>query len=162
MGAPVGKRGTFSAPVFDIFMGLLTALAGPMIFLSVAGGIYNIGDIATLGKIGKRMTGRFLWMTLVLTAVFGMVTLPFFPLAHRGGSAFRLSELLEMVLGIVPDNFFTPFTEGNPLQIIYCSWRVSVPLFLSLSLASGSWHRSRASCNKKDRSFRWCGCSYLP
>ena len=24
-----------------------------------------------------------------------------------------------MVLGIVPDNFFTPFLEGNPLQIIF-------------------------------------------
>ena len=28
-----------------------------------------------------------------------------------------LSE--EMILGIVPDNFFTPFLEGNPLQIIF-------------------------------------------
>lgn len=53
-------------PVFDTFMGLLSAVAGPLIFLSVAGGIYNIGDIATLGKVGKRMIGRFLWMTLIL------------------------------------------------------------------------------------------------
>ena len=118
------------SPVFDTFMGLLTALAGPMIFLSVAGGIYNIGDIATLGKIGKRMTGRFLWMTLALTAVFGMVILPFFPFAHRGGSAFRLSELLEMVLGIVPDNFFTPFTEGNPLQIIFLAVPVGMAMLI--------------------------------
>lgn len=121
------------SPVFDTFMGLLTALAGPMIFLSVAGGIYNIGDIATLGKIGKRMIGRFLWMTLALTAVFGMAILPFFPLAQRGGSAFRFTELLEMVLEIVPDNFFTPFTEGNPLQIIF----LAVPVGLAMLILGG-------------------------
>ena len=106
-------------PVFDTFMGLLSAVAGPLIFLSVAGGIYNIGDIATLGKVGKRMISRFLWMTLIFTTVFGIAILPLFPLAGSGGSSFRLSELLEMVLGIVPDNFFTPFLEGNPLQIIF-------------------------------------------
>ena len=53
-------------PVFDTFMGLLSAFASPLIFLSVAGSIYNIGDIATLGKVGKRMISRFLWMTLIL------------------------------------------------------------------------------------------------
>ena len=106
-------------PVTDSFMGLLTAVAGPMIFLSVAGGIYNIGDIATLGKVGKRMIVRFVQMTLILTAVFGIAILPLFPLVQKGGSSFRFSELLDMVLGIVPDNFFTPFTEGNPLQIIF-------------------------------------------
>ena len=106
-------------PVFDTFMGLLSAVAGSLIFLSVAGGIYNIGDIATLGKVGKRMIGRFLWMTLIFTTVFGIAILPLFPLAGSGSSSFRLSELLEMVLGIVPDNFFTPFLEGNPLQIIF-------------------------------------------
>ncbi len=106
-------------PVFDTFMGLLSAVAGSLIFLSVAGGIYNIGNIATLGKVGKRMNGRFLWMTLIFTTVFGIAILPLFPLAGSGSSSFRLSELLEMVLGIVPDNFFTPFLEGNPLQIIF-------------------------------------------
>ena len=106
-------------PVFDTFMGLLSAFASPLIFLSVAGSIYNIGDIATLGKVGKRMISRFLWMTLIFTTVFGIAILPLFPLAGSGSSSFRLSELLEMVLGIVPDNFFTPFLEGNPLQIIF-------------------------------------------
>ena len=58
-------------------------------------------------------------MTLIFTTVFGIAILPLFPLAGSGSSSFRLSELLEMVLGIVPDNFFTPFLEGNPLQIIF-------------------------------------------
>ncbi len=117
-------------PVFDTFMGLLSAVAGPLIFLSVAGGIYNIGDIATLGKVGKRMISRFLWMTLIFTTVFGIAILPLFPLAGSGSSSFRLSELLEMVLGIVPDNFFTPFLEGNPLQIIFLAALVGLAMLI--------------------------------
>ena len=40
-------------PLFNALMGILQALAGPMIFLSVCCGIVNIGDVQTLGKIGK-------------------------------------------------------------------------------------------------------------
>ena len=47
-------------PVFGSFMGLLSAISGPLIFLSVAWGIYSIGDTATLGTIGKRMISRIL------------------------------------------------------------------------------------------------------
>ena len=45
--------------------------------------------------------------------------LPFFPLSGSGGSSFDFSQLLQMVLDVVPGNFFTPFTEANPLQIIF-------------------------------------------
>ena len=115
---------------------LLAAVAGPMIFLSVAGGIYNIGDTATLGKIGKRMISRFLWMTLLLTVVFGIAILPLFPLAGKGGSSFRLSELLEMVLGMVPDSFLAPFSEGNPLQIIFLAVLIGLAMLILGSRAA--------------------------
>ena len=107
------------APVFNTFMGLLTAIAGPMIFLSVVWGVYSIGDTATLSKIGKRMILRFLLMSFLLTLLAGGAMLPFFPLAASGGSSLDSSQLLQMVLDIVPGNFFTPFTEANPLQIIF-------------------------------------------
>ncbi len=43
-------------PVYDTFFNLLGTIAGPMVFLSVAWGIYGIGDTATFGKIGKHAT----------------------------------------------------------------------------------------------------------
>ena len=106
-------------PLFHTFMGLLTAIAGPMIFLSVIWGVYSIGDTATLSKIGKRMILRFLLMSLLLTVLSGASMLLFFPLSGNGGSSFDFLQLLQMVLDIVPGNFFTPFTEANPLQIIF-------------------------------------------
>ena len=106
-------------PIFNTFMGLLTAIAGPMIFLSVVWGVYSIGDTATLSKIGKRMILRFLLMSFLLALLAGATMLPFFPLTGSGGSSFDFSQLLQMVLDIVPGNFFTPFTQANPLQIIF-------------------------------------------
>lgn len=106
-------------PIFDTFMGLLSAIAGPMIFLSVAWSIYSIGDTATLGRIGKRMISRFLLMTLLLSILGILVFLPFFSMEGGGGISFNFSELFDIVLDIAPGNLFTPFTEGNPLQIIF-------------------------------------------
>lgn len=66
-------------PVTGKFMGLLSAIAGPLIFLSVLWGIYSIGDVATFGRIGKRMISRFLLMSALLLMIVGFATVPFFP-----------------------------------------------------------------------------------
>ncbi len=117
-------------PIFDTFMGLLTAISGPMIFLSVTWGICCIGDVASFGRIGKRMIAKFILYTVVLTVAAGAVVLPFFRMATGGGRAFDPSELMDMVLDIVPSNFFTPFTEGNPLQIIFVAVLIGIALLL--------------------------------
>jgi len=61
----------------------------------------------------------FLLMSFLLALLAGAAMLPFFPLTGSGGSSFDFSQLLQMVLDIVPGNFFTPFTQANPLQIIF-------------------------------------------
>lgn len=118
------------APLFDTFMGFLTAISGPMIFLSVTWGICCIGDVASFGRIGKRMIAMFILLTVVLVTISGAVMVPFFSVTAGGGQAFDPSEMMDMVLDIVPDNFFTPFTEGNPLQIIFVAVLIGVALLL--------------------------------
>ena len=117
-------------PLFDTFMGLLTAISGPMIFLSVTWGICCMGDVASFGRIGKRLITKLILLTVVLGIISGAAVVPFFPLAAGGGQAFDPSELLDMVLDIVPSNFFTPFTEGNPLQIIFVAVLIGIALLL--------------------------------
>ena len=79
---PEGIRGflvnELIGPVFNRFMELLSAIAGPMVFLSVAWGIYSIGDMAAMGRIGKRMTGRFMFMTFILKQPAGAAFMPLF------------------------------------------------------------------------------------
>ncbi|MDE7194734.1 MAG: dicarboxylate/amino acid:cation symporter [Oscillospiraceae bacterium] len=107
------------APVTGKFMGFLSAISGPLIFLSVLWGIYSIGDVVSFGKIGKRMIARFLLMSALLLLIAGCSTVPFFTLGLGGGDKTDFSDLYQMLLDIVPSNLITPFTEGNPLQIIF-------------------------------------------
>lgn len=127
-------------PVLDTFTGLLAAVAGPLVFLSILWGIAGMGDIATFGRIGKRMIGRFLLMSVVLLLIAGAVMLPFYPIAAGSGGAMQFSELYGMILDIVPSNFFTPFTEGNPMQIIFVAIVVGLAMLIlgdKVSLVSG-------------------------
>ncbi len=108
-------------PAFKTFMGMLTAIAGPMVFLSVTWGIYSIGDMATFGRIGKKMIGRFVAFTFVYLLIGLGVMLPFVPVTvmHNAVQKVDFSDLYVMILDIIPANFFKPFVDGNSIQIIF-------------------------------------------
>lgn len=107
-------------PVCDTFLGALSTVAGPMIFLSVAWSIYGIGDAAMLGRIGKKMLLRFLGMTCLMTAFTLAVLMPFSDLVYSSGGLelAGAAGIIRLLLGIFPSNIFSPFIEGNSLQII--------------------------------------------
>jgi len=122
---------SFLTPLFDAFMGLLTALAGPMMFLSVIWAIYNIGDVATLGQIGKRMVGHYVGF-VYLSLIFCVgISLPFYSVSTAGASgSAELSGLFEMLLGIIPSNVLTPFTEGNSMQIMFLAVIIGLAMLI--------------------------------
>ena len=107
-------------PLNDAFLSVLGCIAGPMIFLSVAWGIYGIGDAATLKKIGKKLCFSYIGMLFIAGITFGWLALPLFDLHFAGseGGASSMSALFTMLLGIIPKNIFSPFVDGNTLQII--------------------------------------------
>ena len=118
------------SPLFDTFMGLLSAIAGPIIFLSVVWGICGIGDMSTFGKIGKKMIQRFLIIStltgIIATCICGL----FFKISTAGETAFAFSDLYQMILDIIPNNFFAPFVEGNSLQIIFIAIIVGLSMLI--------------------------------
>ena len=54
----------------------------------------------------------------------------FFPVTLEGGASFDIEELLKIVLGMVPNNFFVPFVEGNPLQIIFVAVCIGLSMLI--------------------------------
>ena len=116
------------SPLTDTFMGLLTAISGPIIFLSILGSITGMGDMETLGKIGKKTISVSLFVTLLVSLLAFLLMLPFLGMQSGGGGHFDPSTLIAMLLDIVPDNFFTPFTEGNPMQIIFVAVILGIAL----------------------------------
>lgn len=120
---------TIVTPVEDAFFNILSAIAGPMIFLSVAWGVYGIGDVETLGRIGKKLMVSFLAVVLCFAA-FGTLFYGFLGLrmADAAGGVSQFSKIFEMILGIFPKNFFSPFIEGNTLQIIFLAFIIGLSL----------------------------------
>ena len=110
----------FVMPLYQALLGLLTGVAGPMIFLSICRGIINIGDISLLGKVGKKFLTAFLALTFLVTALEGLALLWMLPLGQGQGApgAGALGQIWGLVLAMVPANLVSPFLEGNALQII--------------------------------------------
>lgn len=106
-------------PVTGKFMGILSAISGPLIFLSVLWGIYSIGDIASFGKIGKRMIVRFLLMSTLLLLIAGFAMIPLFTVSSGECNKVDFSDLYQMLLNIIPSNLIAPFIDGNTLQIVF-------------------------------------------
>ncbi len=108
------------SPLLGTFLGFLNAVAGPMIFLSVVWGIYSIGDASTFSEVGRRLCLRFLLSLCAMTALVALISLPFFNLmVGNAQSGNQYAELYRMVLDIIPGNLFTPFSQGNTLQIMF-------------------------------------------
>jgi len=116
-----GVSDVIVTPLFNTFIGLLIATALPMMFLSLTWGIYSIGDTATLGKIGKRVIGRYLLRIYFTLVVCALICIPFFELAAGGStvSGGEFTTIFVMILDIIPSNIISPFLEGNSLQIIF-------------------------------------------
>lgn len=116
-------------PVDDMVFRILSCIAGPMIFLSVAWGIYGIGDVYTLGRIGKKLMINF----LLVVFLFSLAGSAVFPLLGTGLSdtasqTSQLGAVFEMLLNIFPANIFSPFIEGNTLQIIFLAFLIGLSL----------------------------------
>lgn len=129
-GIITGILDNLLTPLHDAFLNMLGCIAGPMIFLSVAWGIYGIGDAATLKKIGKKLLTGYIGTVYVVSALFAFICLPIFGLtiSHKSGGTAELSSILNMILGIIPKNIFSPFTEGNTLQIIFLAVVIGIAM----------------------------------
>lgn len=117
-------------PLHDTFLNVLGCIAGPMVFLSVAWGIYGIGDAATLKRIGKRMLGSYIGTVFLVTLILGCLAVPVFSLhfADGSGGTSELSALFGMLLNIFPKNIFSPFVDGNTLQIIFLAVVIGIAM----------------------------------
>ena len=120
----------FIEPTLNVILGIITAVAGPMVFFSLTWGVCTIGDVETLSRIGKRMIGRFMAAQLLLAAAAVVVCLPFFRSSAVGSSLFQPAEIYVLLLGIIPDNLVTPFTTGNTEHIITLAVVAGIVLLL--------------------------------
>lgn len=107
-------------PLLKTLMGLIVAVTGPFVFISIVNGICLMEDVATFSNVGLRVIRRFFIVMLCMSLFAAGVCQFFFPVVViNGESNLALSELFQLFLGIFPRNFVAPFVEGNILQIVF-------------------------------------------
>lgn len=124
-------RDDILTPLLDTFMNLLSAVAGPMIFLAVVWGIYSIGDVSAFSVMGKKLIERLMIFCAVFTAIGGVLSVPFFSFVtgnQQTGNSF--SDIFRMVLDIIPGNIIRPFAEGNTLQILFIAIVMGIAMII--------------------------------
>ena len=117
------------SPIEDTVFKILSCIAGPMIFLSVAWGVYGIGDVYTLGVVGKKLMLSFFGVVFAFSALGSL----FYPLlgpaiSLTSSQTSQLNKIFSMILDIFPSNVFSPFVEGNTLQIILLGFIIGLAL----------------------------------
>lgn len=122
-----------TAPLFNLILNLLCAISSPMIFLAICWGIFNIGDVSTLGRIGRRVIFSIIILTFLTAVVSALTLVWFFPVNSSGEAGVLgggLESIFQMILDIVPKDIVSPFLNGNTLQIIFLGAAVGIALLI--------------------------------
>lgn len=120
-----------------LFIVALKMLVVPLVFFSLLSGVFGIGDISKLGKVGAKSVALYVMTTAVAIAMaigLAAIIIPFFSAVNmQSGSAFVVNEapaLSEVLINIVPDNALHAFTSGNMLQIIFFTILLGISLLM--------------------------------
>ena len=125
------------SPVTDAFMGLISAVSIPLIFLSVLGSICSMGNMETLGKIGKKTIKTILLYMTAFSILMTALGSLFFRVQWGGGGASGFSQVFDLIYNIIPSNMFEPFITGNTLQLIFISIIVGLAMLVLSSRVNG-------------------------
>ncbi|MEN0083207.1 MAG: cation:dicarboxylase symporter family transporter [Leifsonia sp.] len=129
LGAIVGlvwpEVGVALKPLGEGFVALIHMMIAPIIFCTIVVGVGSIAKAATVGKVGGLALVYFLVMSTVALAiglVVGNLIHPGEGLNMTGATYKATAEATstsEFVLGIIPTSFFSAFTEGSVLQVLF-------------------------------------------
>jgi len=133
---PEGLRTTILTtlldPLFNTFLSVFSCIVGPLMFLSMVWGIVNIGDTRQLGRIGKKLLGRYMIVSIIVGIICMIAAVSFFKPTLSGAQSGQavLQSVIEMVLDIIPGNIVEPFLTGNTLQILFMGAVVGIVMIL--------------------------------
>lgn len=124
----------FTGTVVDIasgagtmFVNMIMMLVVPLVFVSIVCGVCELKDLNSFGRLGGKTFGFYIINTLVAIFAALAVALLLAPgkgvdMSSGGGVeivATELPNLVELIVGIVPNNPVAAFTSGNMLQVIF-------------------------------------------
>lgn len=138
IGIVVGWRwpglGTSLEPIGTTFVAAMRMLIGPIVFLTIVGGIASVADLRKVGLTGVKALLYFNAGTILALGV-GLLAINLFPLgrgmnvdagtlkpnasAEKYIASGANQHWWEFLTKIVPDSFVAPFVQTDILQIIF-------------------------------------------
>ncbi len=128
------STGEAMEPIGTTFVTAMKMLIGPIVFLTIVGGIASVADLKKVGMTGIKALTYFQVGTILAMAA-GLVAINLFRLGdgvnadpntiEASDSAQKLitageeKQWWEFITHLVPDSVFGPFVEGDILQIIF-------------------------------------------
>ena len=116
-------------PIKTMYMNALKMIVAPVVFFSIVSCIGQFSDLSEMGKIGGKTIALYGFTTVIATLLGTGVFYLFRPgkvgsLAVEAGDASMQAQsvdisLKDMIVNIVPDNFFRPFLEAEMMQLIF-------------------------------------------
>ncbi|MBR4656245.1 MAG: dicarboxylate/amino acid:cation symporter [Oscillospiraceae bacterium] len=116
-------------PIKTMYLNALKIVVAPVVFFSIISCIVQFSDLSDLGRIGGKTLGLYICTTLIAVGVGVGAYYLFKPgSANMAGLAADASSITsktmnvsikDMIVGIVPSNFLSPFLESNMLQLIF-------------------------------------------
>ena len=139
--------------LFDIggkaFVASLKLLVVPLVFVSLVCGASNLSDGSSLGRIGIKTVGLYLFTTAIaitLALAVANIVDPGMGMALTTDAVFVAKEsppLKEVIVAIVPTNPVKAMAEGNMLQVIVFAILVGV----AIAKSGSSGQRVRETLN---------------
>ena len=121
-------------PIGTTFIGVMKMLIGPIVFLTIIGGIASVADLKKVGLTGLKALTYFQVGT-ILAMVFGLVAINLVRLgdgvnadpstiqtndaAAEYISTGETKQWWEFLTHLVPESFFGAFVNGDILQVIF-------------------------------------------
>lgn len=112
--------GTFLQPISDMWVRLLQAMSGPIIFFTAVAAMLGTKRIAEFGGSRAGTVIRYFVMGAISVLFTILCAQLFFPseIALNEASSEVASNLLANVLQIIPDNLLEPISRGNTPQLL--------------------------------------------
>ncbi|MCL7928801.1 dicarboxylate/amino acid:cation symporter [Halomonas llamarensis] len=135
-GALMGENASIFKPIGDIFISAIKMLIVPLVFSTLVVGITAMRDPQKMGRIGVRTIGLYLITTAFAISIGLLASLIFQPgvgLEMSFESDVQASEapsLVDILVGLVPQNPIDALAKGNILQIIVFAIGLGISLTL--------------------------------
>lgn len=114
-------------PIGTIYINLLKLVVVPVVLFSIMDGVISLNDLKRVGSLGIK-TIVYYTLTTAIAVVIGLVVVNcfkgFFPVLDQSVtstleySADEAPKVMDVIVGIFPDNLFKPMVEANMLPVI--------------------------------------------